>query len=265
MTMFGEVVEVSVLAPRMRRVVLGGEGLDAYAPTAWTDEYVNVRFLPPGAPWSVPFDLEAARSGPPEHRPRARRYTVRAWDGTARRLTLDVVVHGDAGVAGRWAASAVPGDRVQFTGPSGGYAPDPAADWHLLVGDESALPAIARSLEHMPTGRPVLAVVVVDGPDHEVALDGPGDLDLRWLHRCAATGDDQVVRAVEALDFPRGRPQVFVHGEAGEVRAVRRHLLGDRRLAAEGVSISPYWRRELTDEEWRAIKKDWLATSAGDV
>jgi NADPH-dependent ferric siderophore reductase len=265
MTMFGEVVEVSVLAPRMRRVVLGGDGLEAYAPTAWTDEYVNVRFLPPGAPWSVPFDLEAARSGPPEHRPRARRYSVRAWDAAARRLTLDVVVHGDSGVAGRWAASAAPGDRLQFTGPSGGYAPDPAADWHLLVGDESALPAIARSLEQVPAGRPVVAVVVVDGPDHELALTSAGQLDLRWLHRRDATGEDQLVRAVAALDFPPGRPQVFVHGEAGEVRAVRRHLLGERGLGRDGASISPYWRRDLTDEQWRAIKKEWLAASERDV
>jgi NADPH-dependent ferric siderophore reductase len=265
MTMFGEVVAVAALAPRVRRVVLGGAGLDDYAPTPWTDEYVNVLFLPPGAPYTVPFDVEAARSGLPEHRPRGRRYTVRAWDERTRRLTLDVVVHGDEGLAGRWAASAAPGDRVQFTGPSGGYAPDPAADWHLLVGDESALPAIARSLECMPTGRPVIAVVVVDGPAHEVALTSPGTLDLHWLHRCDATGDDQVVRAVEALDFPAGRPQVFVHGEAGEVRAVRRHLLGERGVDQDGASISPYWRRELTDEEWRAIKKEWLAASEADV
>jgi NADPH-dependent ferric siderophore reductase len=266
MTLFGEVLEVGQLAPRMRRVVLGGEGLADYAPTPWTDEYVNAQFLPPEAPYGVPFDLDEARRALPEHRPRGRRYTVRHWDPQDRRLTLDIVTHGDVGLAGRWAETAVPGDRLQLIGPSGGYAPDPAAPWHLLVGDESALPAIARSLERIPTGVAALAVIVVDDAGAELPLACPGALDLTWVHRRAEPeDDDQLLRRVEKLAFPEGRPQVFVHGEAGEVRAVRRHLLGERGIPKEGTSISPYWRRTLTDEEWRAVKRDWLAQSERDV
>jgi NADPH-dependent ferric siderophore reductase len=266
MALFGEVLEIGQLAPRMRRVVLGGEGLAGYSPTPWTDEYVNALFLPPGAPYGVPFDLDEARRSRPEHRPRGRRYTVRSWDGSARRLTLDIVTHGDVGLAGRWAETAGPGDLLQLVGPSGGYAPDPGADWHLMVGDESALPAIARSLQNVTPGTRVLAVIVVDDGDTELALACPGELELTWVHRRAEPDtDDQLVRTVEKLAFPDGRPQVFVHGEAGEVRSVRRHLLGERGIAKEGASISPYWRRTLTDEEWRAVKRDWLAESERDV
>lgn len=266
MTIFGEVIEVQRLAPRLVRVVLGGEGLDGYTPTGWTDQYVNALFVPSAAPYSVPFDVDAARQLAPEHRPVGRRYTIRWWDEATRRLAIDFVVHGDVGVAGRWANNAQLGDRLQIVGPTGGYAPDPAADGHLMVGDESALPAIAASLERVPEGRPVQAVLVVDDAAHEIDLDCPGDLTVTWVHRLAAPGGgDQVLRAVESLDLPPGRLQVFVHGEAAEVRAVRRHLVGDRRIPREGTSISPYWRRGQTDEEWREVKREWLAASEGDV
>ena len=140
------------------------------------------------------------------------------------------------------------------------------ADWYLLAGDEAALPAIAASLERIPAGRPVLAVLIVDGPDCRLALDCPGDLRITWVHRADHARDpDHVVRAVEGLDFPDGRVHVFVHGEASEVRAVRKHLLGARGLPRDGASISPYWRRNHTDEAWRSVKRQWLIDSEGDV
>ncbi len=263
---FGEVIEVQRLAPRLVRVVLGGDGLDGFVPIEWTDQYVNALFVPPGAPYAVPFDVDAARQLAPEHRPLGRRFTIRWWDEATRRLALDVVVHGDVGVAGQWANNARPGDRLQIVGPSGGYAPDPEADGHLLVGDESALPAIAASLERIPEGRPVHAVLVVDDEGHELDLACPGDLVATWVHRLAPDADgDHVLRAVAAIELPPGRIQVFVHGEASEVRAVRRHLLGDRGIPKEGTSISPYWRRGQSDEEWRQVKAAWLAAAESDV
>jgi NADPH-dependent ferric siderophore reductase len=263
---YGEVVSVEDLTPVMRRVVLGGEGLSGYEPTGCTDEYINGLFVPPGAPYTVPFDVDEARASAPEHRPRPRRYTVRAWDPGPRHLTLDFVVHGEVGYAGRWAANAVPGERLQFLGPSGGYAPAPGAGVHLMVGDESALPAIAASLAQVPAGVPVFVVAVVDDADHELALTSPGDLRVTWVHRASAPDDDKLVlRTVEQLELPPGEVQVFVHGEAGEVRAVRRHLVADRGIDRDGASISPYWRRHLDEERWREVKREWLAASDHDV
>jgi NADPH-dependent ferric siderophore reductase len=266
MALYGETVEVERLTPHMVRVVLGGKGLADFTPTPFTDQYVNALFVPPGAPYEVPFDLDEARATGPDHRPRGRRYTVRDWDPVSRHVTIDFVVHGDVGFAGRWARYATPGDRLQIVGPTGGYAPDPDADWHLMVGDESALPAIAASLERVPRGRAVLAVLIVDDAGCHLDLDCPGALDVTWVLRTAAPEDqNQLLRAVEALRFPSGRPHVFVHGEAGEVRAIRRHLLADRGVPRDGASISPYWRRGHTDERWREIKAAWLADSEADV
>jgi NADPH-dependent ferric siderophore reductase len=104
---------------------------------------------------------------------------------------------------------------------------------------------------------------VCDGPEHELALDTPGRLDLVWVHR----GDDPdaLTRAVEGADFPGGRVHAFIHGEAGETRAVRRHLLADRGVAEAALSCSPYWRRGYADEAWREIKAAWNADVARDV
>lgn len=261
--MHGRVEHVEQLTPDMVRVVLGGEGLADFATPEWTDAYVNVLFLPPDSPYEVPFDAEWARSLPRDQWPRPRRYSVRAWDPEQRQLTIDFVVHGDSGVAGPWAANAQPGDLLQMRGPSGAYSPDPAADWHLMVGDESALPAIAVSLERVPSGVPAICVGLVDGPAHELELHCPGKLELTWLHRDGT--EEQLARAVEKLDFPSGQVHAFVHGEAAETRAVRRHLLGERGMAREAISVSPYWKRTMTDERWREIKRDWLREVEQDV
>jgi len=262
----GRLESVEWPTPSLARVVLGGDGLAGFAPGEHTDSYVNVAIPPAGAPYEAPFDLEQLKALPREQRPHRRRYTVRAWDPGERRLTLEFVVHGDAGVAGPWAAAARPGDALVFTGPAGAYWPDPEADWHLMVGDESALPAIAASLEAVPAGSPVLVRLVCDGPEHEVGLDSPGRLDLVWLHRGGDAADaDVLADAVRDAQFPPGRPHAFVHGEAGETRAVRRHLLADRGVERDRLSCSPYWRRGLTDEAWREVKAAWNADIERDV
>lgn len=262
--MHGEVVRTERLTPTLVRVVLGGPGLDGFAMPDSTDTYVNVAIPPAGAPYAGVFDPKAVREAhAEEHWPARRRYTVRSWDDAERELSLDFVVHGDSGLAGPWADGARVGDVLVFEGPGGGYRPDPAADWHLLVGDESALPAIAASLEVIPAGRRAVVRLVCDSPDHEIALDSTGELDLQWVHR---TGDaDELEKAVTALEFPTGRVHAFIHGEAEEIRGIRRHLLADRGLSRADMSCSPYWRRTMTDEAWRRVKRDFVAAMDGDV
>jgi NADPH-dependent ferric siderophore reductase len=261
--MHGRVESIEWLTPGYVRLVLNGDGLAEYAPVPCTDSYVNVAIPPAGSPYAAPFALDELKELPRDQRPFRRRITVRRWEPESRRLTLEFVTHGDEGVAGPWAARAREGDALVFTGPAGAYNPDPDADWHLMVGDESALPAIAASLEAVPPGVPVVVRLVCDGPEHELGLESPGRLDLAWLHR---SGDaDQLADAVAALEFPAGRVDAFIHGEAAETRAVRRHLLADRGLDAEQLSCSPYWHRGLTDEAWREIKAAWNAEVARDV
>ncbi|MBD8870902.1 siderophore-interacting protein [Nocardioides donggukensis] len=265
--MHGRVETVRWLTPSLVRIVLGGPGLDGLVMPEATDAYVNVAIPPAGAPYGEVFDpAEVRAQQPAELAPARRRYTVRSWDPVEGRLTIDWVVHGDSGAAGPWAARARLGDVLVFEGPSGGYRPDPEADWHLLVGDESALPAIAASLEAIPAGRRVVARLLCDGAAHELDLRSEADLDLGWVHRTGGPDDpDLLARAVAELPFPEGRAHAFVHGEAGEIRAIRRHLLAERGLARGDMSCSPYWRRDMTDESWRAVKRDFVQAMEADV
>lgn len=265
--MHGRVATTEALTPSMVRVVLeGGDLAELVMPDA-TDAYVNVAFRPADAPYDEVFDPQTLRDTHPDAEPPARRrYTVRAWDPDALRLTLDFVVHGDTGVAGPWAASAQPGDVLVFTGPSGGYRPSPDSDWHLLVGDESALPAIAASLEAMSPGERAVVRVVCDGPDHEIPLGTAADVDLLWLHRHGDERDGSLLlAAAEALDFGEGTPFGFVHGEADEIRGVRRHLLQERGLGRRDLSCSPYWRRRMSDEAWRRIKREYVSAMEAET
>jgi NADPH-dependent ferric siderophore reductase len=182
---------------------------------------------------------------------------VRFWDPFSLELSIDFVVHGDSGIAGPWARDARPGDEVLLLGPGGGYRPDPAADWHLLVGDESALPAIAVALEALRDDAVVRVFVEVDGPDDEIPVMLPAAGQLTWVHRSGDQVGSRLVDAVTALQFPPGDLHAFVHGEAGFVKRLRRLLVVERAVPRERLSLSGYWRLGTDDEGWRAQKRDW--------
>ncbi|MFD8389284.1 siderophore-interacting protein [Streptomyces sp. NPDC059680] len=257
-TRTAHVVRTERLTPHMQRVVLGGEGLADFAADTCTDHYVKLLFGPEGVTYPEPFDLERIRAEfPREQWPVTRTYTVRAWNPEHRELTLDFVVHGDEGLAGPWAARVRPGEAVRFMGPGGAYAPDPAADWHLLAGDESALPAIARSLEALPAGARAHAFVEVSGPEEEQKIDS--DVAVVWLHRADRPVGEALLEAVRALEFPEGRVHAFVHGEAGFVKELRRLLRVDLSIPREDLSISGYWRLGHNEDGWQASKREWNA------
>src|SRR4051794_16967302 len=251
----------------MVRVVLGGGAPAGSTRVGAPDASVTLASPPDGAPYDAVFEPAQVRDEHPQETwPARRRYTVRDWDADRQRLTIDFVVHGDTGVAGAWAMSARPGDVLVFEGPSGGYVPESEAHWLLMVGDESALPAIAASLEAVPAGATTPVRPLCDGPQHEVDLACAGDVELAWVHRRGDERDESLLaEAVRDLTFPPGRVHAFVHGEADEIRQIRRHLLSDRGLTRQDMSCSPYWRRDMTDEAWRKVKRDFVAAMEDDV
>ncbi|MFM9367803.1 siderophore-interacting protein [Streptomyces sp. Da 82-17] len=255
-----EVLRTERLTPHMQRVVLGGPGLGEFEAGTHTDHYVKLLFPVPGVTYPEPFDMQQIRADfPRDQWPVTRTYTVRAWNPQLRELTVDFVVHGDEGLAGPWSTAVRPGDRLRLLGPGGGYAPDAAADWHLLAGDESALPAIAASLEQMPAGARVHAFVEVEGPEEEQDVVSPDGARITWLHRGSRPVGQALVEAVTGLDFPAGDVQAFVHGEAGFVKELRRHLRLDREIPRDRLSISGYWRLGHNEDGWQSSKREWNA------
>ncbi|GGY02648.1 siderophore-interacting protein [Streptomyces minutiscleroticus] len=252
------VVRTERLTPRMQRVVLGGDGLADFAADTCTDHYVKLLFGAEGVTYPEPFDMARIREEfPREQWPVTRTYTVRAWDPAVRELTLDFVVHGDEGLAGPWATRARPGELVRFLGPGGAYAPDPGADWHLLAGDESALPAIAAALESLPAGARAHAFVEVAGPEEEQKIDS--DVEVVWLHRGTRPVGEALVEAVRGLSFPQGRVHAFVHGEAGFVKELRKLLRVELQVPREDLSVTGYWRLGHDEDGWQASKREWNA------
>ncbi|HEY1967655.1 MAG TPA: siderophore-interacting protein [Pseudonocardia sp.] len=220
--------------------------------TPHTDAYVKVVFRKPGVRYPEPFDMAAARAELPRDQwPALRTYTLREVRPDQGEIVIDFVYHGDVGLAGPWAATLAEGSEVLVAGPGGAYAPDPTADWHLMVGDDSALPAITAALARVPAGAPVLALIEVADADEEQPLPTSGRPRVRWLHR---DRDESLVDVLRELTFPAGRVHAFVHGEAGAVKELRRHLLDERGLDIDQLSISGYWRRGFDDESYREAK-----------
>jgi NADPH-dependent ferric siderophore reductase len=249
----GRVVRTERLTPNMHRVVLGGDGLARFDAGQYTDHYVKLMFPPAGVVYPQPFDIAAIRADlPREQWPVTRTYTVRNWDPSTRELTLDFVIHGDTGLAAQWAVAARPGDELAFGGPGGKYAPDPAAAWHLLAGDESALPAIAAALERVPEGATVEAFIEVADAREEQKIPG-----VTWLRRGGRPYGEALVEAVTAVTWHGDDVHAFVHGEAGFVKELRRHLRLDRGVPLDRLSISGYWRLGHDEDGWQASKRDW--------
>ncbi|GLZ02163.1 siderophore-interacting protein [Actinoplanes sp. NBRC 103695] len=254
----GVVTRVEQLTPHMVRVVIGGDGLAGLNAGEFTDHYVKIFFPQAGVDYPEPFNMgEIRETMPRETWPVVRTYTIRKWLPELPEAWIDFVVHGDAGVAGPWAAAAKPGDVVRFMGPGGGYTPDPEAGWHLLAGDESALPAIGAALEGMPAGAKAHVFVEVVDETEEQKLDTAADAEITWLHRGDRAPGCELIPAVRALPFPEGRLHAFVHGEAGFVKDLRAYLRVERSIPLDQLSISGYWRNGMNEDGWQTSKREW--------
>jgi len=254
------------LSPHMVRVHLGGSAFEDFVAQAdpdrlgSTDKYVKLLLAKPSLGLVPPYDLEALRETlPKQDRPARRTYTVRAVDHTTRTIAIDFVVHGDEGLAGPWAASAQPGDRLALSGPGGGYAPTPdPAVTHVLLGDDSALPAIGAALESMPDSATGVALVEVAGPADEQDIRHPAGVDLRWLHRDATGAQPGTLLLETARGLTRAsRPvQVFAHGERTAMKAIRRLLQDDWGLEKREMSLSAYWALGRGEDEFQEEKRE---------
>ena len=247
------------LGPHLVRLVLTGESLADFGAQESTDAYVKLLFVDPDLGLEPPFDLAALRESlPGDQQPVTRTYTVRAIDRAALRLTLDVVTHGDVGYAGPWAQQAKGGDVAVVMGPGGGYAPRPDVGWHLFAGDLSALPAIAASLEALPTEAKGVALIEVELEEDIIELEAPDGVRVSWLVNPDITDVDFLARAVDAVAWPQELTaesvQVFAHGERESIKCVRA-ALKRREVPRAAISISGYWARGRTEDAFQAEKK----------
>jgi NADPH-dependent ferric siderophore reductase len=218
-----EVAGTRQLTPHMQRIELTSADLDGFDYRPGQDVMLLV-----------------AAEG---HKPVRRRYTIRYLDLRQRLLTMDVVRHGE-GPGERWVRSARPGDRIEGLGPRGKIFASPEADWHLFMGDESAMPAILAMAESLPGDSVATLVVEVPEEADEQDYSAAARTRVSFLHRLGRPAGDPALLTAEAgaVELPPGRGHAYLFGEARVVLAMR-EVLAARGMTEDQLSPKAYWGR----------------------
>lgn len=242
-----QVIRANPITPSMIRVTLSGDELPGFT-TAAHDDHVKLFFPAAGS-----NQLVLPRLGPDgpvftegAQRPAARDYTPRRYDPIANELDIDFVLHGD-GPASSWAADAQPGQFLGVGGPRGSYVLSDEFDWYLLIGDETAIPAIDRRLRELPARSHAIVIVEVADSAEEHRFESMARVETMWLHRGAAAlgTTDLLCKAVADVPLPSGSGYAWVADESEIARAIRRMLIDNRGLARERIKAAGYWRRGI--------------------
>ena len=219
-----QVLGTEELTPRMRRVSLTAADLEGFAPLGGQD---LVLMLP---------DREGA--------PGRRHYTIRRYDPAARRVDIDVVMHGDSTPATRWALGSLPGDEVLAFGPRGRNTLHDGADWRLFVGDETAIPGFFGMIEALPPGARAGAVIEIQSDADRQTVESDGEVEIEWLSRGGAPAEPSSPRLIEAVarfQPPLEVGHIYLLGETSTVRAQRQDLVR-RGFPKANIFAEGYWR-----------------------
>jgi NADPH-dependent ferric siderophore reductase len=239
-----QVKQVHTLTPHLIRVTFTGDDLHDFVSASF-DDHIKVFFPEPGE--DKPTLPEAGPNGPvfaEGKRPIARDFTPRRYDREARELDIEFAMH-EAGPAANWAAQAKVGQYLGVGGPRGSFVVPTGFDWHLLIGDDTALPAIARRLEEMPAGKRVAVVIEVADPSAQIEFNTQAELHLIWCYR-NGTGlrGEALLRAVRDTYLPKdGEGYVWAAGESATIRAVRQHLCTERGVDKARIRAASYWKQ----------------------
>ena len=243
-----EVVGREWITPKMLRIRFGGpnvEGFESHVP----DEHVKLVFPDPDTGRTRPPTQDGDHLHWPRPFPPTREYTIRSFDRERGIVAIDFVVH-EGGLASGWALGALVGDRLWIAGPRPGLVVPEAFGYHVLIGDETALPAIARWLEELPpTTRGVAAIEIPDA-DERQPLRTPDGFEVRWLDRAGAPagGTERIRALIDGLRVPDDEHvYLFVAGEAGLIKPVRSWARANG-FTKRNSSIAGYWRCGETNE-----------------
>ena len=239
-----EVLRVVDLTPRMRRITVGGAQLAGFI-SLGSDDHVKLFFPQTAEELATLENLELSAGMKSKTMPPMRDYTPRRYDLETLELDIDFVLHGD-GPAATWAAQARPGQWLYIGGPRGSMVVPDMFDSYLLIGDETALPTIARHLEELPANRRALVVVEVENAAEEQTLNSAASVEVIWVHR---DGSNNLLEIVQGLSIPQDKLYAWVATETALSRKVRRVLLDTHGLNEEFVKAAGYWRLDSSTED----------------
>lgn len=240
-----DVANVQRVTPHLVRVTLRGDDLDGFVSPGF-DDHVKLFFPDPAS-----GELTLPTAGPdgpiwPEGaKPTMRDYTPRHFDPIAKTLDIDFALH-EAGPATSWAEQAAIGQRLGVGGPRGSFIVPTDFDWHLLIGDDTGLPAIARRLAELPAGARAIVVAQVDTQADQVDLPTAANVTIEWAYRgtsnTAASAEPALLTALKRVSLPSGDFHVWVGCESVVAKAVRLHLVAHG-ANPKWIRASGYWRQ----------------------
>ena len=209
----------------------------------FTDHYLKLLFVPEGADYSWPFNVEQVREQQPrDKQPVTRTYTL---------ITLD---------SSTGARVAEVGEKIGFFGPGGAWGPSVDYEHFIFAGDESAAPAIGAGLKRLPEGATATAYIEIEAEDRKFELPARDGVDIHWVIRNGATHGTELSRVVRQAGVPDGKnTSWFIHGVAEMIKEMRRFLFVESEVPKQDVSISGYWRIGMTEDQWQASKRDFNA------
>ena len=241
------VVRTEQITPHMRRITLAGNDLEGFVSPA-SDDHVKLFFPAPGETKPV-FPVLGKGANPIQYaqgaRPIARNYTPRRYDAERRELEIDFVLHGD-GPAASWAAQAQPGQTLGVGGPRGSMLVPLDFDWYVLVGDQTALPAIARRLEQLPATARAIAVIEIVEDGEQIALECAAQLDLRWVARNGRSGPLLLDELAKVALPSGGDGYVWVACEHAQVQGLRGHFI-NAGVPKQHLHVASYWKHGVEE------------------
>jgi NADPH-dependent ferric siderophore reductase len=219
------VAQTLALTPKMLRIEFVSPELAGFASFA-PDDHIKVFVADPFSPTGSVM----------------RDYTPRAFDAARNALTIDFALH-DAGPATAWALQAKPGDTLEIGGPRGSIVIADDFDYYLLIGDETALPAIGRRVEELRPGVDVTTIVVVDSERDIQRFDTKANWRPIWVTRAGQAAEDGALlgQALAAWTAPRGDGYVWIGAEARAAKALKTEMLEKRGHPAAWLKASGYW------------------------
>ena len=245
-----EVRRVQQLTPHMQRIVFGGEALRDFVSAA-PDDHVKLFFPNSAGDIVTPVMGSNGPEYPPgrEYSP-MRDYTPRHYDDKLNELTVDFVLHGD-GPASAWAAQATPGQQIGAGGPRGSTVIADDFDMYVLVGDETALPAMGRWLEEMPASTRVEVLAEIPHADDRQSLRSRALFNITWLERngTAADQSDLLERALRELPTPTGDTYYWIATESQRTRNMRLWLSEERSVPKDWMKAKGYWKAGANEND----------------
>lgn len=229
------VIRKTLLTAHMLRITLGGQ---------------NIHTLPDnqaGAYVKLIFPRNALK-------PLVRTYTIRCH--RVDEIDIDFVLHHDGGPASSWAEQANVGDTILIGGLGPKRDIESSSDWHIFVGDMTALPAISVNLENLPEDAKGYAILEAISEEDIQPLQHPKNIEIKWtINPHPGENSKALLSQVQALSWPQGSVSIWAACEFSSMKLLRDFFKNGKQVGKDNLYISSYWKLGVNEDQHKEVKR----------